>query len=422
MREHVTAHMQPKFKMGALTAIAGAAVIIAALAFSIRVGAAPGATLVVDDDGQATAGNCNSGTVTPYTAITPAVAAAAAGDTVKVCPGAYAEDVVIDKALTLKGAKSDSPVAPRVFGAADEATVTGLVTVQAADVKLYGFSLTNPGQGLGVVVKTAADNAVIKKNIVKTVGSNTFAGPTVGIYLELGPDHVTVSNNRIGDIQSQTGSAQGILVGDSTSANPSLDTTINSNTISDIASVQRGAYGVQVNNGASAAPASTGYAEADISGNTIKDLAGNWTHAIGLEGETPNVVVSYNTISNLADNNPVPIADVVGVYFESNAFFFTGEVNHNSLDVGAAGYGIAVNPALAAHYASLSVDGECNWWGDSSGPSAVGSGSGSLVGGGVDYTKWLKSSRLDRDCGEKRHSHKGHHHSWNYRFDNDWRH
>lgn len=420
MRHRITSYTQRKW--GTLSALLGSATVVAGLAFAVHVGAAPGATLVVDEDGQATANNCNSSTVTPYTTVSAAVTAATAGDTVKVCPGTYTEDVTIDKALTLKGAKADSAVAPRTFAAADESTISGLVTLAAPNVKVTGFSLTNLGQALGVIVKTAADDATIRKNIVKTVGSNTLVGPAAAIYLELGPDGTNVANNRIGDVQSQTGSAQGILVGDSTSADPSLDTTIDSNTISDITSQQRGAYGIQLNNGASSSASSTGYTEADVSGNTIKDLTGNWAHGIGMEGETPNATVEYNTVSSLTDIDPTPLADVIGVYFEDNQFFFTSHVNHNSLDVTAAGFGIAVNPGLASHYASLEVNGQCNWWGKASGPGAIASGAGSMVSAGVDYGSWLKSSRLNKDCDNGHRNHKDHQNDWDYMFDNDWRH
>jgi hypothetical protein len=375
-------------------------------------------TVVVDEDGHATKNSCDSTTVTPYSTVGSAITAAAAGDIIKVCPGSYDEDVVVDKGVTLRGAKAGVPVGSRTFGSGNESMVTGLVTVQSPDVTVEGFSLTNPGQGLGVIVKTTAAGAVIKKNIVKTVGSNTFVGPTVGIYLELGPDDVQVVGNKVSDVQSQTGSAQGVLVGDSSSANPSLNTRIDNNSFSSIMSISRGAYGVQLNNGASAASTATGYTEAKVRGNTIKDLTGNWVHAIGLEGETPNVVVSENVISNLTDGDPTPQADVIGVYFEDNQFFFTGEVNRNSLAVGSGNSGIAVAPALSALYPSLSVDGECNWWGSKSGAGAVASGMGAKVSAGVDYSPWLKSSNLDKDCDDSnRHDSDNHWGDWS-----DWDH
>jgi hypothetical protein len=420
MRYHTATYMQPKWRIA--SAILTAAIILIGVTLATRAGASPGTIFVVDDDGKATASNCGSSAVTPYSTVSAAVAAAADGDTVKVCPGAYVENVTVDKDLTVKGAQADTQVWSRVFGGAQESTITGQVTIQAEGVKLTGFSLTNPNQGTGVLVKATANDAVIKKNIVSTVGSNTFTLPVVGIYLEQGPDGVVVANNRIKDIQSQSGSAQGVLVGDSLSADPSVNTTIASNTISDIASVLKGAYGVQLNNGASTTVATaTGYTEAEVSYNIIRNLSGNWTHAIGLEGETPNVVVTYNTISDLTDNNPVPAADVIAVYFEDNPFFFTAKVNHNSLDVSDSAYGIAVNPTLAARYASLEANGECNWWGAKNGPGAVAAGGGSLVGAGVNYDAWLKSSNLNRGCEDDHRGHKDRHDSWEYYFDNDWR-
>lgn len=421
MQMRLTILQKDKQKWGLVAAVFTVVALISTMAFMVNTAAAASATLVVDDDGKATPHNCNSSNATPHSTITSAVGAASAGDTVKVCPGAYAENVVIDKALSLKGAREGDSVRFREFGHSSESTITGLVTIQAANVKFEGFSLTNPNQGLGIIVKTDANEAVMKRNIVQTVGSATFAGPTVGIYLERGPDNVRVDSNKIGDVQSQTGSAQALLVGDSTSTNPSLDIKIDDNKISDITSVERGAYGVLVNNGASASASAIGYTEAKIRGNSIKNLSGTWAHAIGLEGETPNAVVESNTISNLTDTNPVPVSDAVGVFFEANPFFFTGQVNQNSLDVTGGNTGIAVHPTLAALYPSLSVDGECNWWGGSRGPSSVGTGTGSMVGANVDFRPWLRSSHLEGGCGDRDHHDDDHHYGdWGKHDDSDW--
>jgi hypothetical protein len=105
----------------------------------------------------------------------------------------------------------------------------------------------------------------------------------------------------------------------------------------------------------------------------------------------------------------------VGVFFEGNPFFFTGEVNQNSLNVGPSAKGIAVHPALAAQYPSLSVDGECNWWGAANGPGVVGTGAGSMVSSNVDFTPWLKSSNLNRGCGDR-----DHHGDWDEHSNDNW--
>jgi hypothetical protein len=141
-------------------------------------------------------------------------------------------------------------------------------------------------------------------------------------------------------------------------------------------------------------------------------------HAIGLEGDTPNVVVKYNIISNLNTAS----ADKIAVFFEDNQFFFTGEVNQNSLDVTSAAYGIAVAGGLVTQYPTLSVDGECNWWGNKNGPGPVGPGSGSKVGPNVDYKPWLKSANLNKDCGDNdHHDNDNHHGDWKDDHDDDRR-
>lgn len=333
----------------------------------------------------------------------------AACATIKVAAGTYTENVVIDRKVNLKGAKAGTPYWTRTFGSASESKISGKVTVQAADVTVDGFSLTNPDQGFGILVKTAGNNAVIKNNIMDTVGAITYldSGGTQAIYLENGPDNVKILRNKINNVQSDR-SAKAIYIGDSTAADPSLDIRIDSNSISNVVS-NRGAYGVHVNNGSSTSPTAVGFTTLKVRSNKISTLTGSWVHAVGLEGETPNAVVKFNSISNLTDINPAPIADAAGVFFEANPAFYTAQVNRNDLAVGTDNFGIALHPSLLAVYqvSNLSVDGECNWWGAKNGPGAgtgsVGTGSGSRVTSNVDYKPWQKSSNLNKGCGDKNH-------------------
>jgi hypothetical protein len=351
-------------------------------------------TLVVDDDGFAAVGNCDATTPT-YAIISLAVAAASSGDTIRVCPGVYADNVVVDKSLTLLGAQAGNPFIGRTFPSTAESTVAGALpnvgvfSVEAPNVTIDGFSVTNPGNGLGIIVKTAGNRALLTNNIIDTVGGVTFGDNTVGIYLEYGPDRVRVEANWIRNIASGIRTAQGILIGDSTSGNPSLNILVTGNRIEKITSAIRGTYGIQVNNGASTAPTATGYTTVEIRCNTIDSLTGNWAHAIGLEGPTPNVLVDGNSISNLVDVNPTPIADAVAVFFEANPFFPTAEVHFNNFNVTTAAYGIAVHPALWTIPGD--VNGTRNWWGHSSGPGPVGPGIGARVSPKVRYAPWLRS-------------------------------
>ena len=316
--------------------------------------------------------------------------------TINVAPGAYAGNVIISRAVILNGAQAGSPVGGRTFGGAGESTITGQITVAAAGVTIDGFSLTNPGQANGILVKTAGDNAVIQNNIISAVGSPTLAtsGGAQGIYLEQGPDNVSVLGNRITNIQSRNQSAKGILIGDSSASNPSLNILIEGNEITNVKSGWSGAYGVQVSNGASTAPTATGFTVVVIRDNVIDDLAGGvnpdptrptrgWAHAIGLEGDTPGVIVTDNSISNVFDANPVPTNnDAIAVWFEANPSYATGQVTDNNFD--NVEVGIAVHPSLTGG----SVNGACNWWRSASGPGPVGPGTGAKVSANVIFTPW----------------------------------
>src|SRR5882672_3606818 len=324
-------------------------------------------------------------------------------DPINVAPGAYPENVMIPRSLTLNGAQAGNPVAGRTFAAPlVESTITGVIlspapdiTIQATKVTIDGFSLTNPGQSTGILIKTAGDNALIIDNIIEEIGGVYFSGNTQAIYLENGPDNVKVVGNKISRVEGIPSSNGGVFIGDSTASNPSLNILIEGNTISDIHSVNRGAYAIHVNNGASTAPSATGFTTVTIRNNTISNLVGGgWTHAIGLEGDTPGVLVVDNSISNLL----APTVDSVAVWFEDNPSFSTGRVNQNNFNVTIAAYGIAVHPANSLAYPALSVDGTCNWWGDAGGPGPVGPDGGAKVSPNVDFSPWLTAPAPGGAC------------------------
>ena len=377
--------------------------LVTAVALPLAVMALPtGPSCTVDDSGGA-----------DYLTIQAAVSDPVCS-TIKVFAGNYIENVVIARSLTIKGAKAGVNVAGRTLPSAAESNVTGLndsqvFDVRAKNVTIDGFAITNPSHGIGVLIKTAGKDSEIKNNIIDSIGGPSYSPNTVGIYLENGPDNVKIERNRISNIQS-TPSAQGILVGDSTSTDPAENVRIINNEIKNILST-RGAYGINVNNGAtSASSPNTSYTTVSILGNAIHDLTGGWDTAIGLEGSTPRAIVKNNTISRLLGVTPFKLA----VHFEDNPFFFLANISRNSLDVGSAAAGIFVNPDLSSAYAGLSANGTCNWWGKSDGPRGyaplVTSGTGSVVTAGVDFNPWLKSSDLNGKCGNDDHHDDNDHH------------
>jgi hypothetical protein len=106
--------------------------------------AAAAMILVVDDDGLATAADCNALTPT-YMTISAAEAAATPGDTIKVCPGLYAEQVSIDVPnLTVLGAQAGVDARSRLFVPANESVIDhpcGPVQLRADNIVLDGFTV-----------------------------------------------------------------------------------------------------------------------------------------------------------------------------------------------------------------------------------------------------------------------------------------
>ena len=79
---------------------------ILAMLCAVAPRSAQAATLVVDDDGQATALDCNASQVA-FGTVQAAVNAGATGDTIQICPGTYNEQVAVTTShLTIRGAGS----------------------------------------------------------------------------------------------------------------------------------------------------------------------------------------------------------------------------------------------------------------------------------------------------------------------------
>lgn len=183
----------------AIAAILGAVLMMAGLS-----SASAAVTLVVDDDGQASATNCN-GVAMAFTTIQSAVTAAASGDTVKVCPGTYAENVSVDKTLTLKGAKAG--VDARTRGTSGESIVDppanalpGL-NLLADNITVDGFTVSGTDGGPGIQTSGLFSGYDILNNIIR---DNVF-----GLYAHNDGDaQMVVSKNRFRD-NNVAGSAAG---------------------------------------------------------------------------------------------------------------------------------------------------------------------------------------------------------------------
>lgn len=325
--------------------------------------------------------------------------------TINVAPGAYSENVVVDNPTTINGAQAGIPVAGRTSGGPAESTVNGadganpVFKIRAINVTIDGFTVKNAittGAAVGIDVKSTASDAAIMNNIIDgiTTADLTSNGTGQGVYLEAGPDNVNVQDNEIKNVHGNR-STKGVLIGDSSSTNPSQNVQIKGNSIHDITSDIKGGYAVQINDG----NGHTSNSNLTILNNTISNInGGGWVHAIGLEANTPGVIVNGNSISSLTG----PAGNTFGVWFESEegSSFATAQVNDNNFNLPATQAGIAVDPALSTAFPTLNVDGTCNWWNSPSGPTAASNpgGSGAAVTPNVNYKPWLIAPAPGGSC------------------------
>jgi nitrous oxidase accessory protein NosD len=189
------------------------------------------ATLCVNTGGS---GSCKS-------TISAAVAAAAPGDTIRVAPGTYKEDVVITKSLSLVSWGHQKPVIDAT-GLNNGIFVNGMSAAPAAGVSnvlISGFEIENANFE-GILVANASDvtllrNHVHDNNRALNIGAATCSGIPAfetnegedcgeGIHL-MGADHSFVISNDVGY------NSGGILTSDETG--PSHSNLISNNNVHD---------------------------------------------------------------------------------------------------------------------------------------------------------------------------------------------
>ena len=139
-----------------------AAVAATALAFAVADGAATEQTTLVVDDGA----QCPQA---DFATIQAAVDAASPGDTIRVCPGVYAESVRIDKPLTLK-ADPESVEAVNCFDPAPS---------QLGDLDPAQHAILDPaGDGFSIALQLEADDVEVAGFVIEgaSVGIDTSDG------------------------------------------------------------------------------------------------------------------------------------------------------------------------------------------------------------------------------------------------------
>jgi parallel beta-helix repeat protein len=238
-----------------------------------------------------------------YSTIGAAITAASPGDTINVAPGTYAENVLINKALTL------------VSTVQNGANIQGNVSITVNSVTVDGFHITNFGQipvpdysgvyipsGTGVVViNNLIDGIAIDPVTHLTVGVHTLYGGNAGVLVK---DNV-IQNVRMGIYnQGSTMNIEGNTINNAShcgiGVDTSLGTTITGNTISG-----SGDVGIEV-----------------FGSNVVVHLNNITGYDFGLQTSGPNVDAENNWWGNATGpNNPDSNPSGTGVGVSNNVAF-----------------------------------------------------------------------------------------------------
>lgn len=395
-------------------------------------GSAAAATLCVNQGGT---GGC-------LASIQAAVAAASAGDTIRVAEGTYYEDVSVTKPLFLVGAHEHNTIIDAT------GLVNGIAITGTSDVGVTGFTVKN-AETAGIWI-TNSSRVTISSNIVEDNDKGLIPGPPPtcpalngtpfaqgeafdcgeGVFLSA-VDHSVLSGNTV------TGNAGGILITDDTGPthdnfisdnsvvrNTELDCGITlpshsgagvfHNTVSGNNSSYNGGPGVGI---FAPGPGSKAYGNVVINnrlrGNGLPGVTMHNHAAPGVNGVPaflPPVMFDDNMVlgNDISDNsqdfedaatsgptgiNIYSVAPMMGTIISQNV------IHQEALDIVVNVPAMGMMPAAQAHLNNLPgrvglqnagaavVDATENWWGCSRGP--LSQGCSKVLGSGVVFQPWL---------------------------------
>ena len=255
------------------------------------------------------------------------------------------------------------------------ATVTGNIITGAGDI------LTSAQNGIQI---SRGATGTISGNGISNIGFTPTTYSAAGI-LVYKTDHVTVSENELNSTET------GVYVQDQNTSGGTSGNVVSDNNITG------SKYGVYVLRSS----------KTEISGNIID---GSTYFGVRVGSGSANTTITNNTIKNSAYD---------GIHIESSSAAITGVVitsndilNNNTTEdttsggifVGQSGSGSVDASQVQAHFNNIvgnkqygilnmaatgAVDATYNWWGDESGPSGEGPGTGNAVSDNVDYSPWL---------------------------------
>jgi hypothetical protein len=333
------------------------------------------------------------------------VDAASPGDTIEIPARVYEESVVVDKPLTLEGPNAGTP---GTGDRTDEAVIdqTGApdsgaaLTIAADNVTVDGFQIETAGQD-AVTFPEAVDNTTVTNTRITRVDGGTFGsanGPRAagnGINFqftdsseETSSDNV-ISDNLISGVTTPDTEARTTAVGVQVlpRGNDVENLTITGNSFDDItpgASANRSeraraiVIDTQLTNGTGVA---TGLTVTDnefenVSSETVRTIALFESSTDPAVGPT-NFTIARNTFDNLSASGSFGAVTIyVGAYKDLGAAHaFT---QNNILDGTVVRFADTQDPVGFIQDADA-LNARNNWWGNETGPSGAGDGTGQPV-------------------------------------------
>lgn len=355
------------------------------------------------------------------TTIQQGIAMVAEGGRVKVKPGTYDEHVVINKGVTLEG--SDLEDGPAIIAQIRDATsgsapaTEGVVQIETTQpvvirdltvkhdnirgvnalfrgvdltverVSFEGISDISPIVGNGVTVTNNAAQSggrarvVVRESRFSVGGVGMSLGGDVDAVLELNEvEHVMSRSLCV--LVSPTGQGTNAMVPAGAQTNVEISENLFQNCGTDaIRFPGRGFNAIAIQG----APGATTIGTVNIVGNTFRTTPA----AVGAPDACPasailfefySGVIEHNTITDVVKPcNPTPL----GPRNQAGAIY----VGSRIAGIRAANVSVRFNDLGQNAFAGLrigsnqptSIDATCNWWGDASGPSGAGFGSGDAV-------------------------------------------
>ena len=341
-----------------------------------------------------------------YSTIQYAVGNASSGDTIIVAAGTYA-GAIVDKNVTISGASGGASI------------ITSGVPYKAGSSLYTAFRLDATADGAEIrnfIINCNSSEgfyfAIFSRTVDNTIVDSLTVNDAVQGISNWGGSNWEITNNVLNDTEAAGGGGIAIWLGALPPSYPVCSgNLIQNNTITATATAPDYTcpgigIGLDLRYGAYD---DLTYSE-DISGNQILNNSitapgalngvGIEIGVLGLEGNTTRIAAVLDMVhENTIEGNTIAGADT-GVYF-----YTVTDLTVQQNEIKNCNEGIHVKDGTSGNIINYNnifgntigmnntseetVDARFNWWGDSSGPSGVGPGTGDAVSENVDFDPWL---------------------------------